>query len=59
MVAEVQEPTKAQNPYWLWLEENTDTMAKEAGTGRGSVASKLAGVSLELDSGLCQPHAAE
>ena len=44
MVAELQELTKAPNSYWLWLKENRDAIAKEAGTRKGSVVSKLAGV---------------
>jgi len=43
MAAELQEPTKPQNAYWLWLSENRDAITKEAGSGKGSVVGKLAG----------------
>jgi len=36
-------PKKPQNAYWIWLSENRDALAKEAGTGKGSVVGKLAG----------------
>lgn len=37
------EPSKPQNPYWIWLSENREALTKEAGSGKGSVVGKLAG----------------
>jgi len=36
-------PTKPQNPYWLWLQENRAAIAKEAGSSSISAVAKLAG----------------
>mmetsp|Transcript_147681 Transcript_147681/g.383983 ORF Transcript_147681/g.383983 Transcript_147681/m.383983 type:complete len:203 (-) Transcript_147681:156-764(-) len=43
MAAELQEPTKPQNSYWLWLADNRESIAKEAGSSKGSAVGKLAG----------------
>jgi len=37
------EPSRPQNPYWLWLGENRESLTKEAGSGKGSAVGKLAG----------------
>mmetsp|Transcript_31398 Transcript_31398/g.83981 ORF Transcript_31398/g.83981 Transcript_31398/m.83981 type:complete len:203 (+) Transcript_31398:126-734(+) len=43
MAAELEEPKKPQNPYWIWLSENREALAKEAGSGKAPVIGKLAG----------------
>jgi hypothetical protein len=43
MAAELEEPKKPQNAYWIWLSENRDSLTKEAGSAKGSVVGKLAG----------------
>jgi len=43
MAAELQEPTRPQNAYWLWLSDNREALTTEAGSGKGSVVGKLAG----------------
>jgi len=43
MAAELQEPSRPQNSYWIWLSEHREELAKEAGSGKGSVVGKLAG----------------
>jgi len=42
-MAELVEPSKPQNAYWIWLSENREALAKEAGPGGASVVGKLAG----------------
>ena len=42
-MADLVEPTRPQNAYWLWLRENRNALAEEAGTGNFSVVGKLAG----------------
>ena len=42
-MADLVGPTRPQNAYWLWLRENRNALAEEAGTGKGSVVGKLAG----------------
>jgi len=43
MAAELEEPKRPQNAYWIWLSENRDSLTKEAGSAKGSVVGKLAG----------------
>jgi len=43
MAAELEEPKKPQNAYWIWLSESRDALTKEAGSAKGSVVGKLAG----------------
>ncbi|CAK0813917.1 unnamed protein product [Prorocentrum cordatum] len=43
MAAELEEPRKPQNAYWIWLSESRDALTKEAGSAKGSVVGKLAG----------------
>merc|ERR1719382_47463 len=43
MVAVMEEPSKPHNPYWIWLSENREELAKKAGSGKQSVVGKLAG----------------
>jgi len=42
-MADLMEPTKPVNAYWLWLGENRESLTKEAGSGKGSAVGKLAG----------------
>lgn len=37
------EPTKPQNPYWMWLSENRAAIIKEVGGGNVSLVGKVAG----------------
>jgi hypothetical protein len=43
MAAELIEPTKPQNAYWIWLSANRDALTKEAGSAKGPDVGKLAG----------------
>jgi high mobility group protein B3 len=43
MGADLVEPSKPQNSYWLWLGENREKIAKELGSVKGSEVGKLAG----------------
>jgi len=43
MAAELEEPRKPQNAYWIWLGESREALAKEAGSGKAPVIGKLAG----------------
>jgi len=43
MAAELQEPSRPQNAYWLWLADNREALTKEAGSAKGPVVGKLAG----------------
>jgi len=46
MAAELNEPSKPQNAYWIWLSEHRDAITKEAkaaGSAKGSEVGKLAG----------------
>jgi len=36
-------PKRPQNAYWIWLADNREAVAKEAGSMKGSVVGKLAG----------------
>eukprot|EP00448_Togula_jolla_P023165 CAMPEP_0170590250 /NCGR_PEP_ID=MMETSP0224-20130122/11770_1 /TAXON_ID=285029 /ORGANISM="Togula jolla, Strain CCCM 725" /LENGTH=200 /DNA_ID=CAMNT_0010914035 /DNA_START=106 /DNA_END=708 /DNA_ORIENTATION=+ len=42
-MADLVEPSKPQNSYWLWLTDNRAALTKEAGSSKGPVVSKLAG----------------
>merc|ERR1719408_208993 len=39
----MQEPTRPQNAYWLWLSDNRPAFIKEIGSGNVSQVGKLAG----------------
>jgi len=43
MAVELNEPSKPQNAYWIWLSEHRDAITKEAGSSKGSDVGKLAG----------------
>jgi hypothetical protein len=43
MAAELEEPKRPQNAYWIWLGENRDSLTNEAGSKAGSAVGKLAG----------------
>jgi len=43
MAAELNEPSKPHNAYWIWLSEHRDAIAKEAGSSKGSDVGKCAG----------------
>eukprot|EP00448_Togula_jolla_P037370 CAMPEP_0170621624 /NCGR_PEP_ID=MMETSP0224-20130122/28698_1 /TAXON_ID=285029 /ORGANISM="Togula jolla, Strain CCCM 725" /LENGTH=198 /DNA_ID=CAMNT_0010947891 /DNA_START=64 /DNA_END=660 /DNA_ORIENTATION=- len=42
-MADLVEPSKPQNAYWIWLADNRDSLTKEAGSKSASVVGKLAG----------------
>jgi len=42
-MADLVEPSKPQNAYWLWLGDNRAALTKEAGSAKGPVVGKLAG----------------
>jgi len=41
--ATIQEPSRPQNAYWIWLSENRPALTKEAGNGSAGVVGRLAG----------------
>merc|ERR1712217_191168 len=43
MAAELIEPAKPQNAYWIWLADHRDAISKEAGSAKGPDVGKLAG----------------